>query len=129
MLLYKVATAALGSKRENNEKSMILLKITCKAVHISIAKVECRMACSLYNFCYESDFQIFMVLSFSRAPDAMIFSVGWHAEQRTTSEKQKCHFRRSTVPVYSGMRISSTSNGNKNWLEKLGAGRIAVCNS
>lgn len=34
---------------------------------------------------YVSDFQSFMVLSFSNAADAMMFSVGWQAVQRTVS--------------------------------------------
>ena len=34
-----------------------------------------------------SDFHILIVLSFSRAPDAIIFSEGWQALHRTTSGK------------------------------------------
>ena len=38
-----------------------------------------------------SDFQIFMVLSFSRAPEAIMFSVGWQDEHKTTSNEGKTH--------------------------------------
>ena len=43
----------------------------------------------------ESDLQSLMVLSFSRAPEAIMFSVGWHAVHSTTSTHNQnshdCH--------------------------------------
>lgn len=65
--------------------------VDCTYFHINN---ECRR--DLQEVCYESDFQIFIVLSFSRAPDAMMFSVGWQAEQRTTSAIQNTNFNRKT---------------------------------
>lgn len=41
--------------------------------------------CSNFDVVYVSLFHSLIVLSFSSAADAMIFSVGWHAVQRTTS--------------------------------------------
>lgn len=40
---------------------------------------------ALSNSSYVSLFHNLMVLSFSRAADAMMFSVGWHAVHRTVS--------------------------------------------
>lgn len=43
-----------------------------------------KMICVFY---YTSLLHSFIVLSFSSAAEAMMFSVGWQAQQRTTSER------------------------------------------
>lgn len=44
-----------------------------------------RLGMTLISLVYVSLFHSLMVLSFSRAADAMMFSVGWHAVHSTVS--------------------------------------------
>lgn len=42
------------------------------------------------NYFYVSLFHSLIVLSFSRAAEAIMLSVGWHVVQSTTSENDTC---------------------------------------
>lgn len=60
----------------------------CRAGCVCVCVVSAcwkAMANESHHRLYVSDFQSFMVLSFSSAAEAMMFSVGWQAVHRTVS--------------------------------------------
>ena len=88
----------------------------------------------------ESDLQSLMVLSFSRAPEAIMFSVGWQAVQMTTSvhvcvcnirtlSTSHTHTHLNVLPVFaqSPLFASSTSTPGCPLTLKLSTTRACVC--
>lgn len=58
-----------------------------KCVCVSVWCISCVCVCLVFNVCafYVSLFHSFIVLSFSSAAEAMMFSVGWQAVHSTVS--------------------------------------------